>query len=152
MNHKIRVLEIRLNDRYKDYPALYHYKDIDREQIFVRRECEYYVKDGIVYEQVSSALEDDRFVLYVNKIGDDTIDPNTRVRENLCVEVREYRRIGEQKLLKIYDCRDHMDVLGYIGNTFIYIEGKEYKRSSVEADEDRQTYILYVNDTGTVLE
>ncbi|RBW67823.1 hypothetical protein [Bacillus taeanensis] len=152
MISKINVLEYRLNDEFNDFPALYHYKNLEREQIYVRRECELFVKDGIIYQQTSSALEDDRFVIYVEETKKESPIRSGPTYDNLVIEVREFKNIGERKILHTYHCFNHDEVLGYLGNTYITLSQKEYCRVLAEVDEDRKAYILFVEDTGLIIE
>ncbi len=60
-------LEYRLWIGEENYRLLYFYESIDLPQIITRRECDFFVKEGVTYRQVSSALEHDTFVIYVEE-------------------------------------------------------------------------------------
>jgi hypothetical protein len=149
---KINVLEYRLNDEFNDFPALYHYKNLEREQIYVRRECDLFVKDSVVYKQTSSALEDDRFVIYLEEEKRETPIHTGPTYDKLVIEVREFKNIGERRILHTFHCFNHDEILGYLGNTYITLFQKEYCRVLAEVDEDRKAYILFVKATGVIME
>ena len=49
------------------FVSIYHYQSIELEQILARRECEFFVKEGVTYKQTSSAVEDDIHIIYVKE-------------------------------------------------------------------------------------
>ncbi|RFU67278.1 hypothetical protein D0469_15370 [Peribacillus saganii] len=146
------VLEYRLLKATEDYTALYHYEHIELEQIAARRECEFFVKEGVTYKQVSSAKEQKLYIIYV-KIHEESprepVDPAGIGTMKL--EVRELDAIRNHPVIDSFYLDNHMQVLGVIGCTFHYFQGKEWERDSAEIDEDRRVYVLYVSPTGLTI-
>jgi hypothetical protein len=144
-------LEYRLLLDHEKYKLLYFYENIDLEQIITRRECEFFVKDGVTYKQLSSALEKEVFIIYVEKycdgIKEDEVDDN-----RLLLEVREINANENYPLITTLKLYTHLEVMSYIGSSFTYFHGKEWLRDSAEIDEDRKLYVLYVTPTGLILE
>src|SRR6478752_1207274 len=60
-------LEYRLLKPDDTFVSIYHYQSIELEQILARRECEFFVKEGVTYKQTSSAVEDDIHIIYVKE-------------------------------------------------------------------------------------
>ncbi|RAK18934.1 hypothetical protein B0I26_108109 [Anoxybacillus vitaminiphilus] len=144
-------LEYRLLLDHEKYELLYFYGNIDLEQIIARRECEFFVKEGVTYKQLSSALEKGTFIIYVEKYGDgikeDEVDDN-----GLLLEVRELNANENYPLITTLKLYTHLEVMSYIGSSFTYFHGKEWLRDSAEINEDRRLYVLYVTPTGLILE
>jgi hypothetical protein len=147
----VNRLEYRLWLGEENYRLLYFYESIDLPQIIARRECEFFVKDGVTYRQVSSALEHDTFVIYVEEYErgqkEAEVDSN-----DLLLEVRELNAENGHPVIATLELPSHLDVMAYIGNSFTYFHGKEWLRDSAEIDEDRKVYVLYVTATGFVIE
>lgn len=148
MNFQSVVLEYRLQKSSDEFIPIYHYRDIELEQILTRRECEFYIKEGITYKQLSSALEDDLFVIYVEKYEEDPIEEPEFFQEGITLEIRELNAVKEHPLIKSEKMYSHLDVLSKIGAVYTYYNGKEWERDSAEIDEDRKVYVLYVTPTG----
>ena len=147
----IHVLEYRLIDETKQYPAIYHFEELDKMQIFCRRNCDYFVLDKQVYETTSSALEEDRFVIYVKKVDDEKPFYAASSTRPLGIEVREYRENNESPEIAFFHCETHEDVFSYLDSTYHYVHGKEVERVSAEMDQDRRVYVLYVFPVGVEL-
>jgi hypothetical protein len=144
-------LEYRLLLDHEKYKLLYFYENIDLEQIIARRECEFFVKDGVTYRQLSSALENETFAIYVEKyeqgVKEDEINGN-----GLLLEVRELNSEKNHPMITMLKLHSHLEIMAYIGNSFTYFQGKEWLRDCAEIDEDRKLYVLYVTQTGLILE
>jgi hypothetical protein len=143
----VHRLEYRLWLGEEQYRLLYVYESIDLPQILARRECEFFVKEGVTYRQVSSALEYDAFVIYVEEYEKGTAESEID-SDGLRLEVRE---LGAG-LMTTVELPSHLDVLSYTGSSFTYFQGREWLRDSAEIDEDRKVYVLYVTPTGWVME
>ncbi|MEH6940863.1 hypothetical protein [Bacillus sp. JJ722] len=143
------VLEYRLWKGNEEYIPLYHYDDIDLEQVLARRECEFYVKNGVTYKQLSSSIEKNLFVIYVEKYEE---GPPEAIRggigNTITLEIRELNAIRNHPLLETKYAKTHIEILSIIGSTFTFVNNLEYERDSAELDEDRKAYVLYVTPTG----
>ncbi|MFC0272709.1 hypothetical protein ACFFIX_14835 [Metabacillus herbersteinensis] len=148
---KITGLEYRVNDKERGYPALYHYDRLNQAEIFCRRLCDYFIKNGIVYHQTSCSLEREMFVIYVEEAPGETVFRDELAYKHVTLEIRMNSENEESKLLKTLELFSHDEVLSLLGNDFLQIEGLEeyeFKKTSAEIDEDRSTYVLYVELTG----
>jgi len=145
-------LEYRLFDEEKGFPALYHYDSIPKDEIVMRFLCDYLVKDGAVYEKTSNAIEMTLYVIYVKLADDETPIPMNRhakVGMGLIVlEIREYREDAQEyPIIQNLELSNLTDV-ALIGQcNYLMLEGIEWEQTSLELDEDRQTYVLYVKRT-----
>ncbi|MBA2872403.1 hypothetical protein HNQ85_002712 [Anoxybacillus calidus] len=144
-------LEYRLLLDHEKYELLYFYENIDLEQIITRRECEFFVKEGVTYRQLSSALENDTFAIYVEKYeqGEKEDEVNGH---GLLLEVRELNSEKNHPIITTLELHSHLEIMAYIGSSFTYFHGKEWLRDCAEIDEDRKLYVLYVTATGLILE
>jgi len=142
-------LEYRLFDEKKGFPALYHYDSISKDEIVMRFLCDYLVKDGVVYEKTSNVIEMTLFVIYVKLADDETPIPMNRQSKVgmglIVMELREYREDAkEYPIIQNLELSTLTDI-ALIGQcNYLMIEGVEWEQTSLELDEDRQTYVLYV--------
>ena len=142
---KITKLEYRLNDPQNAYPALYHYNNLDQTEIFCRRLCDYFIKEKKVYTKNSTALERDMFVIYVEEDKEEAAFHSATAYSHVTLELRHYSAEKESNLLFKYDLHSHDEALTFLGNDFILLGEIEYEKISTEIDEDRSTYVIYMN-------
>lgn len=142
------VLEYRLQKGKEHYVPIYHYPEIELEQILTRRECEFFVKGGVTYKQLSSAIEGDLFIIYLEIYEESPIEKEIPPQEGIRLEIRELNSIKDHPLITTEHLTNHMDILSMIGSVYTYYHEEEWERDSAEIDEDRQVYILYVTPTG----
>ncbi len=146
---KTFILEYRLWKGNEQFTPLYYYEHIELEQIIARRECEFYVKNGVTYKQVSSAIEGDICVIYVEIYEEGPIETETYSNdESMRVEIRELNSLKNHPLVKTLRFSTHMEILHMIGSTFIFVDEDEWLRDSAEIDEDRMVYVFYGTPTG----
>lgn len=141
-------LEYRLNDEHHHYPAIYHYHSLHRHEVLCRKMCDYFVKDGEVYKKTSSAKEKDVHVIYVEKVLDEQPFQNTKTYEHVTLEIRLLKETEPSPLLFTYHVSSHEEASDYFGNDYFQFGEYEYELVSTEIDEDRSTYVLYVDLTG----
>lgn len=144
-------LEYRLNDEYKQYPALWNYQDITASEAVARMTCEYFVKDGETYSVTATAMDPDgTAVLYVKKEYY-TNDTSETIHSHIGFEVRELQGEGSI-LLESKDVWEHEDILTTLHSDYLYIkrDGKflELVLDSREIDEDRKCYVFYGTFSG----
>lgn len=143
------LLEYRLLNFRDEYEPLYHYKNIELEQVLARRECEFFIKEGATYKQESSAFEENKHIIYVKKFKEEPKEAEDEAAKgSIKLEIRELNDLRQYPLLESKYFSTHLDVLSYIGTIYIYINGEEWERDSAEIDEDRLVYVLYVKKTG----
>jgi hypothetical protein len=148
MSFQSVLLEYRLQLRKDEFDPIYHYPSIELQQILARRECEFFIKEGITYKQLSSGLEENVFVIYVEVYEENPIEEPDTSGERIKLEIRELNALRNHPLIVTEWPTDHLEVLSKIGSIYTYYDGKEWERDSAEIDEDRKTYVLYVTPTG----
>ena len=106
----------------------------------------------MVYEKTSNAIEMTLYVIYVKLANDETpvsINHRSKVGMGFIVmEIREYRDDAlEYPIIQNLEVSTLTDI-ALIGQcNYIMLEGVEWEQTSLEADEDRQTYVLYMKRT-----
>lgn len=146
-------LEYRLNKGTNSFEPLFHYEEIEIDQILARRECEFFVKEGIVYKQTSSAIEGNLHVIYVAKHDQGEMEKEEfNLNGTMKLEMREFRERTDFPLLKTLEFERHIDILANLGSVYHYLDGHEWERDSAEIDEDRRVYVLYLIKTGYKME
>lgn len=145
-------LEYRLYDEQKGFPALYHFKSIPKEEVIVRFLCDYLVKDGVVYEKTSNAIEASLHVIYVKLSKDEK--PLLHNRRSIVgigyivLEIREFKEDGyEYPIISNMEFSSLTDLALLAQCNYFMLEGIEWEKTSFEIDEDRQRYILYAKKT-----
>ncbi|TLS49441.1 hypothetical protein FE782_25335 [Paenibacillus antri] len=142
-------LEYRLADAAGGHPLLYVYNRIDKDEISLRFACDYFVKDGVVYEKLSAALQRGLYVVYVRSATEE----NAAVPDatgaialggGIRVEFREYAEEAETyPLLHTFRYADDDDALLLLQSDAVDWNGFSWNRSSTEVDEDRGVYVYY---------
>ena len=145
------MLEYRLQKGKDKFEPIYYYTNIDLPQILTRRECEFFIKEGKTYKQLSSAIEDELFVIYVELCEETPMEMQELSCEGIKLEIRELNTYKNHPLITFEYMANHLDILSMIGSIYTYIEDKEWERDSAEIDEDRGVYVLYVTPTGYTL-
>jgi hypothetical protein len=136
------------------YPVLYYYEHILPEEIALRFACDYFIKEGTVYEKTSCAVEDADYVIYVKPSLSELPQPLEFAPRagsaGICVEIRNaLPNRKHHPLLEIRECAMMLQALLLLQSNFLYIRGKEWERTSTEIDEDRKVYVCYVQEAGT---
>lgn len=145
-------LEYRLLDEVKGFPALYHYESISKEEVLMRFRCDYLVKDGVVYEKTSNALESTVYIIYVKRVDDEVpylslAQPHDG-RGLIVLEVREYMEdVSEYPILMTLKFDTLLDAALFAQCHYFMAENQEWEQTSVEVDEDRKTYVIYAQRT-----
>lgn len=146
------TLEYRLNDEEKGFPAIYHYSTIPKEELSLRLLCDYFTKDQKVYEKDSVALEDDfLYIIYVMELQAE-VQPEAPIYPSqtsglgyIVLELREYLD-GKTifPLIKTSEFNTLQDLLNYTLINNVTFNGFNWEKTSLEIDEDRKVYILYL--------
>lgn len=148
MKFQSATLEYRLQKGKNHFVPIFHYPAIDLEQILARRECEFFVKEGITYKQLSSSIEENVFVIYLEVYEEGPIEQDDIIQEDIKLEIRELNVLKGHPLITTEYMTNHIDVLSTIGSVYTYYHGTEWERDSAEIDEDRKVYVLYVTSIG----
>jgi hypothetical protein len=146
--YKLQALEYRINDESENYPAICHYQALNKFEIYCRRICNYFIKDGKIYRKTSSLLEEELFVIYVEEDTEEELFDDALVYKQITLEIRLFDKDEYSPLIYTYDLNTHEDAFDLIGNDLLQIGKNEYQISVAEVDEDRSTYVLYVKETG----
>ncbi len=104
------VLEYRLYKNELSFEPLHHYTSLGLDEVLARRECEFFVKDGMTYKQRSSALEGDQyFLIYVDRYTEGPMDKHET--SDIKVEIRTLDDRFDNPLLEAYYVDRHLDAL-----------------------------------------
>ena len=142
-------LEYRLSDAPAGYPLLYVYNYIDKDEISMRFACDYYVKDGVVYEKLSSAFVRGLYVIYVRAAAEESAAVpdaagGAALGSGIRVELRHFQEDADAyPLLHTFRFTDDDDALLLLQTNAVEWNGREWTKSSTEVDEDRGVYVYY---------
>ncbi|MBL0388308.1 hypothetical protein JJB07_17015 [Tumebacillus sp. ITR2] len=139
-------LEYRLFDESKSFPVAYFYERIGKPEIATRMACDYFIKEGKIYEKTSTAIDAGVYVIYVQPAEDEKIvDPTQKPDwKTIRIELREYKEDTDYyPVIHTYEFRDDMEALLHMQSNFLYLYGKEWEKTSAEIDEDRKVYVWY---------
>lgn len=133
------------------YPVLFYYDSIGLAEVSLRFACDYFVKEGVVYEKTSCAIEQDRYVIYVKRAEDEKAVyagaiplPNW---QGIRLELRHFREeTSVYPVVTQWDFAGMHDVLLYLQSDYLYVDGKEWEKTSTEVDEDRKLYVYYAKE------
>jgi len=146
-------LEYRLYKGPTSFDSIFHYESIELDQVLARRECEFFIKDGITYKQTSSAIEGNTHFIYVKKEEESEKEKEVfNLNGKLKLEVREFNYRENNPIIQTFEFDRHIEILSKIGSVYLYIDNNEWERDSAEIDEDRLVYVLYMIKTGYTLE
>ena len=113
--YKLQALEYRINDESENYPAIYHYQDLNKNEIYCRRRCDYFIKDGKIYRKTSSLLEEEVFVIYVEEDTEEELFDHAPVTSKSHLKFVFYND-EDSPLIYTYDLNTHEDAFDLIGN------------------------------------
>jgi hypothetical protein len=134
-----------LDDRGQ-YPVLYYYQDIDESEIASRFVCDYFVKDAVVYERQSCAMELLTYVIYVKRSQEVALESSLaeQGRKNIRIEIRRFSEGAEEyPLLFTCEVRKNKEALLYLQSDYFTWSAQEWQKTSAELDEDRKVYVIY---------
>ena len=144
-------LEYRLFDEANEFPTLYYYENIPKNEVMMRFACDYFVKEMTVYEKTSCAIEADAHVIYVREADDEHAGLNESTlstRQGIVMEVRHFNEEARHyPAVHAYDFADVRDAILHLYSNFLYLDGAEWEKTSAEIDEDRKVYVIYAQPT-----
>lgn len=145
-------LEYRNFDEANGFPVLYYYDLIDKDEVSLRFACDYFIKDGTVYEKTSCAVEPSCYVIYVQIAEDErVVEPLLmphRRKPGIMMEVREFKEdTAHYPVVCTYTFKDDDDAILHLQSQFLYIYNREWEKTSTEIDEDRGVYVYYAQPT-----
>lgn len=146
-------LEYRLDDSAEDYPAIYHYRNIPSEELTLRLLCDFYIKQNTVYEHTWSTLEDDVYIIYVTHSKQENLSATLTVSQGAGSVLLEIRQISEGQedypLLENKEFPTIQQLIPYVLAGYRTFQNQIWETASLEVDEDRRTYVLYVKASKT---
>lgn len=146
-------LEYRLLDETRGFPLLYYYDFIDKDEVALRFACDYLVKEGVVYEKTSCAIEPRTYVIYVRTAEDEqAFAGGTELpgyRGGIRIELREYKpATAHYPIVHEFRFDEDDDALLLLQSDYVEWDGAEWEKTSAEVDEDRKVYVYYAVRTG----
>lgn len=143
----ITKIEYRLNDPKRNYPALYHLENIPTLEVYSRRNTDYFILDRKVYEQISSLIEENCMIVYVQESTDEVPFESAAVQNQLGIELRLYNERTGHPMIDFLYCQTHEELSPYLHTTYLLLQGEEYEIISSETDQDRKTFVVYLKRT-----
>lgn len=145
-------LEYRLLDETNQFPVLYYYEPIEKDEVSLRFACDYFVKGHMVYEKTSCAVEADRYVIYVKRSTEERAVDYAHTAAprwgSIRMELREFSEgTHHYPLVHTYYFKDDDDAVLHLQSDYLYWNGREWEKTSTEVDEDRQVYVYYAQPT-----
>ncbi|MEI7026401.1 hypothetical protein [Paenibacillus sp. y28] len=136
------------------FPLLYYYDGIDQDEVSLRFACDYFVKDGVVYEKTSCSIEPHAYVIYVRRSADEYVVDSTRQTPpafrwgGIRIELREFMEYSDQHPVRhTFRYSDDDDALLCLQSDYLVWDGSEWAKTSAEIDEDRRVYVYYATRT-----
>jgi hypothetical protein len=130
-----------------EFPVLYYYHGIGRDEVALRFACDYFVKGSKVYEKTSCAVEPGCYIVYVKEAEDERVmfwPVPAGLPHGVHAELREYRDgVADYRLVEKYSFKDTLEMMLHLQANYLYAEGREWSRTATEIDEDRKTYVIY---------
>lgn len=146
------TLEYRLDDPANDFPALYHYPNIPKDELALRLICDYFTKDGTVYEKSFTSFSDNLHLIYVKPTHSENPTTNFRTTSGMgfvVLEIREYQEsLKDYPILDSKEFSTILDLINYTQVDYLTLNGIEWEKSALEIDEDRKVYLLYIRRPG----
>lgn len=140
-------LEYRLLDKDNGYPVIYSYENITEAEIAARFVCDYFFKDGVLYQKTACATEPLVYVIYVKKDEDVITEHDDGMKydgDKIRVEVRQFtEEIDAYPLLFTYEMKEYQQAILYLQSDFFIWQQQEWQKTSAEIDEDRKVYVIY---------
>jgi len=140
-------LEYRLWDESGNESILFYYNDIKNTEIAARMTCDYFVKEGRVYEKDSTFWENGLYIIYVHPVDDELVhegEPNYLSKREVVLEVREFKENTEYyPLIQVYFLNNMDKMATLLQGDRYYSGGIQWEKTSAETDEDRGAFVLY---------
>jgi hypothetical protein len=141
-------LEYRQLDEEKGYPVLYVYENIDNAEIAARFACDYFVKDRLVYERTSCAMELGGCVIYIKHDDEATVfdqeNSDYSSLPNVRMELRQYKQTADYyPVIHVFEFKTNLEAVLNLQCDYLWWLGQEWRKVSAEIDEDRKVYVYY---------
>jgi hypothetical protein len=147
----VAKLEYRLLDEAQGYPLLYYYDFMKTEEATARFACDYFIKEGKIYEKTSCAVEPGMNVIYVRLVSEENkasfSQPPGIGMGFIMLELREYNETETYPLIRTLEFAALPDLNLYLQADYITLDGIEWEKTSAEIDEERQVFVIYLQKT-----
>ncbi|MCA1054086.1 hypothetical protein LCM10_03735 [Rossellomorea aquimaris] len=118
-------------------------EDLSSLESSIRFFVNYWVYDGVVYENKGNYFTDDQYVMELYECkGEEPYDDAIEKAPNT-IEYRLFH--SDRKVVKESIKTDLDDVMLALSLDSVTIENDTYKRLSLEFDEDRNVFVYYLN-------
>ncbi|HBI03046.1 MAG TPA: hypothetical protein DDY49_03330 [Paenibacillaceae bacterium] len=140
-------LEYRLWDQSGEESILYYYSYMKYTEIAARMACDYFVKEGRVYEKDSTFWENGLYIIYVHPEVDEQNqygEPVYSTKREVVLEIREFKECTNQyPLIQVYPLNNMDEMAAFLQGDRYYVGGIQWEKTSAETDEDRGAFVLY---------
>ncbi|MBD1372205.1 hypothetical protein IC620_07490 [Hazenella sp. IB182357] len=141
-------LEYRLLDEKKGFSVVTFYENISKEEVILRFNCDYFIKNHKVYRKETCRIEGLVYVIYVEQDKDEKVLEQglipTPTWQGTRVEVRHFQENTSQyPVIHIYHFHTYTDVLLFLNSDTVDIEGNDWCKTATEVDENRKVYVYY---------
>ena len=109
----------------------------------VRFFVNYWVNDGVVYENRGNYFQDDTYFIDLYECKDEKPYKDTIEKAPNTIEYRLF--YSGRKVIREANEMNLEDIMLALSLDSVTIENRTYKRLSLEYDEDRQVYVYYLN-------
>lgn len=137
-------------DNGDDFPVLYRYDNIDKDEISLRYDCDYFIKDGVVYEKTDTEEYHGTYMIYVIVAEDEeastfgSLPALSLFKTGFNMEVRQYiEDVKDYPLITKLNIHDDDDLTLKLKSNYIQVNGRKWKKTSTEIDEDRKVFVYY---------
>ncbi|MCS1350210.1 hypothetical protein [Mechercharimyces sp. CAU 1602] len=129
--------------------VLAEYTRMEEEEVHARLLCDYYVYGTHVYTKESLLYSEEQTVIYVSVANDEEVISNEHVLRpswrGVKLEVRQFKEESTYyPLLGTWYLSRYPEVMIRLVVDQIEVKGKVWIKTSTEFDENRKTFVLYV--------
>jgi hypothetical protein len=138
----LHMLEYRLENE----TVLFHLTGLSETELEIRKMCDFYIKEGVVYSLRDLYAEPKLDIIYIAPDPEEKAYGGERVHNDCTfVELREFK--GEESLyhpvVHVFSFHHLEQVLQFARQESVSFDGAVYTRSALELDEDRNVLVYY---------
>lgn len=134
----MNTLEYRLKDQ-----SIKTFEDLSSLETSIRFFVNYWVHDGIVYENKGNHFRDGHFVMELYECKGEEPYADAVEKASNTIEYRLFH--SGRKILKESTETNKEDIMLALSLDSVTIEERTYNRLSLEYDEDQNVYVYYLN-------
>lgn len=129
--------------RVEDSQTVKTIEGISGLETSIRFFVNYWVNEGIVYENKGNFLTDGKYVMDMYECKGEEPYEDADAKEPNTIEYRLFH--SDRKIIKESTETNLEDIMLALSLDSMTIENNTYKRLSLEFDEDREVYVYYLN-------